>query len=92
MDSALRRKLALWLLACCLMVLATLVVGGVTRLTHAGLSIVEWEPLVGTIPPLSEQDWLQVFHEYQQMPDATRVTTMPIPGTRWACAVPAVAR
>ncbi len=73
MDSALRRKLALWLLACCLMVLATLVVGGVTRLTHAGLSIVEWEPLVGTIPPLSEQDWLQVFHEYQQTPEYQKV-------------------
>lgn len=73
MDSSLRRKLALWLLTCCLMVLATLVVGGVTRLTHSGLSIVEWEPLVGTIPPLSEQDWLQVFHEYQQTPEYQKV-------------------
>lgn len=73
MDSSLRRKLALWLLACCLMVFATLVVGGVTRLTHAGLSIVEWEPLLGTIPPLSEQDWLQVFHEYQQTPEYQKV-------------------
>lgn len=73
MESSLRRKLALWLLACCLMVLATLVVGGVTRLTHSGLSIVEWEPLVGTVPPLSEQDWLQVFHEYQQTPEYQKV-------------------
>lgn len=55
------------------MVFATLVVGGVTRLTHSGLSIVEWEPIVGTIPPLSEADWNELFHEYRQTPEYQHV-------------------
>jgi hypothetical protein len=45
------RSVALWLLACCLLVLAIIVVGGVTRLTHSGLSITEWQPIVGTPAP-----------------------------------------
>jgi heme a synthase len=45
------------------------VVGGVTRLTHSGLSIVEWQPLVGTIPPLSETDWQVLFDKYRQTPE-----------------------
>jgi cytochrome c oxidase assembly protein subunit 15 len=46
-----------------------IVVGGVTRLTHSGLSIVEWQPIVGTIPPLNEADWQGVFAKYQQTPE-----------------------
>jgi len=49
------------------------VVGGVTRLTHSGLSIVEWKPIVGTIPPLSQQDWGEVFRKYQQTPEYHQV-------------------
>lgn len=49
-----QRAVAWWLFACCFMVFATMVVGGVTRLTHSGLSIVEWQPLIGALPPLSE--------------------------------------
>jgi cytochrome c oxidase assembly protein subunit 15 len=48
---------------------AVLVVGGITRLTHSGLSMVEWQPLMGAIPPLSEGDWQARFHQYQQFPD-----------------------
>lgn len=55
------------------MVFATLVVGGVTRLTHSGLSIVEWQPLLGALPPLSEADWLTVFAKYQLTPEFQRV-------------------
>ena len=55
------------------MVLATLFVGGVTRLTHSGLSIVEWQPLLGAIPPLSEADWRSVFAKYQQSPEYLKV-------------------
>lgn len=51
------------------MVFATTVVGGVTRLTRSGLSIVEWDPLVGTVPPLSESDWEEVFAQYQRTPE-----------------------
>ena len=53
MDKVARRQVALWLLICSAMVFAILVVGGVTRLTHSGLSIVEWQPIVGVIPPLN---------------------------------------
>jgi cytochrome c oxidase assembly protein subunit 15 len=64
-----QRPIAYWLFACCAMVFATLVLGGITRLTHSGLSIVEWKPLVGTLPPLSHADWLEVFGKYQQTPE-----------------------
>ena len=45
------RAVAIWLLACCALVFAMVVVGGITRLTHSGLSIVEWQPIVGALPP-----------------------------------------
>jgi heme a synthase len=63
------RAVAVWLLLCALAVALMVVVGGVTRLTHSGLSIVEWQPLVGTIPPLSEADWQTVFEKYRQTPE-----------------------
>ena len=67
------RAVAAWLLVCCLMVFATLVVGGATRLTHSGLSIVEWQPIVGTVPPLSDADWQTVFSKYQLTPEYQKV-------------------
>jgi len=73
MTARSQRPIAYWLLACCFMVFATTVVGGITRLTRSGLSIVEWQPLVGMIPPLSEQDWLEVFAKYQQTPEYQKV-------------------
>lgn len=73
MDTAARRQVAIWLFVCSAMVFATVVVGGVTRLTHSGLSIVEWQPLVGAIPPLSQGEWLEVFSKYQQTPEYRQV-------------------
>ncbi len=64
-----QRAVAWWLFACCAMVFATMVVGGVTRLTHSGLSIVEWKPLIGALPPLTHADWLDVFAKYQLTPE-----------------------
>jgi cytochrome c oxidase assembly protein subunit 15 len=64
-----RRVVGAWLLACCALVAVMVLVGGVTRLTHSGLSIVEWQPLVGTIPPLGENDWQVVFEKYKQTPE-----------------------
>lgn len=58
-----------WLLACCALVAAMVVTGGVTRLTHSGLSIVEWKPVVGVVPPLSEADWTAEFVKYQASPE-----------------------
>jgi len=73
MNNSSSRPIAYWLLACCAMVFATMVIGGITRLTHSGLSIVEWQPLVGTVPPLSEQDWLALFAKYQTSPEFQKV-------------------
>jgi cytochrome c oxidase assembly protein subunit 15 len=68
-----RRQVAHWLLLCCALVFCMVVVGGVTRLTRSGLSIVEWEPVIGAIPPLSQADWEQLFREYQQTPEYVKV-------------------
>ena len=63
------RAVAAWLLACCALVFAMVVVGGVTRLTHSGLSIVEWQPIVGALPPLDEAGWQETFGKYKQTPE-----------------------
>jgi cytochrome c oxidase assembly protein subunit 15 len=68
-DSARSKRVAAWLFICCTLVFVMVVVGGVTRLTHSGLSIVEWQPIVGTLPPLSEGQWQQTFEKYQLTPE-----------------------
>ncbi|MBK6401414.1 MAG: COX15/CtaA family protein [Rhodocyclaceae bacterium] len=73
MDAHPRRHIALWLFICSLMVFATLVVGGVTRLTHSGLSIVEWQPIVGTLPPLNQVEWQETFEKYKKTPEYQKV-------------------
>jgi cytochrome c oxidase assembly protein subunit 15 len=73
MDKSTRTGIAAWLLICCVLVFAMVVVGGVTRLTHSGLSIVEWQPIVGTIPPLDDTAWQDTFHKYQQTPEYRQV-------------------
>lgn len=67
------RQIAYWLLACATVIFGMIVLGGVTRLTHSGLSMVEWRPLVGIIPPLSEADWLAVFDKYKLFPEYQKV-------------------
>src|SRR3954470_19833263 len=62
------RSVALWLFACCALVFAMVVVGGVTRLTQSGLSIVEWQPIMGAVPPLNGVQWQETFDKYQQTP------------------------
>ncbi len=68
-----RLQVAAWLLACCALVFAMVVVGGVTRLTHSGLSIVEWQPILGTLPPMNEAQWLETFAKYQLTPEYRKV-------------------
>lgn len=62
------RPVAYWLLGCCLMIALMVVIGGVTRLTDSGLSITEWRPLLGWIPPLSQADWEDLFAKYREIP------------------------
>lgn len=57
-----------WLLTIAALVFAMVVVGGATRLTGSGLSITEWKPILGAIPPLSEADWTDAFEKYKQIP------------------------
>jgi len=64
-----RRRVAGWLLVCAALVFAMVLVGGVTRLTRSGLSIVEWQPLVGALPPLSQADWEALFARYRETPE-----------------------
>ena len=68
-----RRQVAAWLLVCCALVFAMVVVGGVTRLTRSGLSIVEWQPVMGTLPPLNEPQWQEVFDKYKLTPEYQKV-------------------
>ncbi|RVU36816.1 heme A synthase [Hwanghaeella grinnelliae] len=63
-DSA--RAVGLWLLVCCVMVFAMMLIGAVTRLTESGLSMVEWRPLIGALPPMTEAEWQRVFDLYRQ--------------------------
>jgi len=67
------RRIAFWLVACCALVFAIVVLGGATRLTRSGLSIVEWQPIVGTIPPITTADWEKLFQKYQQTPEYQKV-------------------
>jgi len=68
-DGASNRPLVGWLAACCLLVFAMIVVGGITRLTHSGLSITEWQPIVGALPPMSSADWDEAFAKYRTTPE-----------------------
>ena len=62
-----------WLIICALLVLAMVIIGGYTRLAGAGLSIVEWKPVVGTIPPFNEEQWLLEFAKYKESPEFIKI-------------------
>ena len=66
--------IARWLLAIAGLVFAMVVVGGITRLTESGLSITEWKPIAGALPPLSHADWLAEFARYQATPQYQKVS------------------
>ena len=69
------RRIAAWLLVCCALVFAMVVLGGFTRLTGSGLSMAEWRPIMGAIPPLSDTEWQRVFEIYQQTPEFQKVNS-----------------
>jgi len=69
LETKSQRSIAVWLLVCCATIYAMVVLGGVTRLTGSGLSMVKWEPIIGVLPPLSQADWEEVFLLYQQFPE-----------------------
>lgn len=69
LRSASMKPVAAWLFVMCALVALMVIVGGATRLTDSGLSITEWRPVTGTIPPLSEADWRSEFEKYRQIPE-----------------------
>ncbi len=67
------RLIASWLLLCAAVVFGMIILGGVTRLTNSGLSMVEWKPLMGAIPPIGEAAWQETFDKYKQYPEYQKV-------------------
>ena len=68
-------KLSIWLFALCLMIVAMIFIGGVTRLTGSGLSMVEWRPFLGFLPPLTETEWTRVFELYKLSPEFKQINS-----------------
>ena len=67
------RAIAAWLLLCAAMIFAMAVIGAITRLTESGLSIMEWAPLSGALPPLSEAEWQRLFALYKTIPEYQQI-------------------
>ena len=63
------REVFYWLIALTIMVFFMILIGGLTRLTNSGLSIVDWRPIMGFFPPINKQDWLEIFSKYQKSPE-----------------------
>jgi cytochrome c oxidase assembly protein subunit 15 len=70
------RPVAVWLLVVCAAIFVMVVIGGITRLTHSGLSMVEWDPIMGFIPPLTQAEWEDTFQKYRQFPEYQLNTSM----------------
>lgn len=68
-----QKVIAYWLFVMCAMVFVMVILGGVTRLTHSGLSMVDWRPITGWLPPLNDAEWQSVFELYKQSPEYKKV-------------------
>lgn len=69
MDNSSKKAIITWLLIGCVLVYAMVLIGGITRLTHSGLSMVEWNMIVGSLPPSSAADWHVLFEKYKLSPE-----------------------
>jgi cytochrome c oxidase assembly protein subunit 15 len=69
------RPVAIWLLIGVFMIMVQVLLGGITRLTGSGLSITDWDPIMGAIPPLNHAAWMDAFHRYQQTPQYRLLNT-----------------
>ena len=70
-----RRRVAVWLFAVCVMIFGMIVLGGATRLTGSGLSIMEWAPIMGSLPPMSDSEWQRLFGLYRDIPQYKLLNT-----------------
>jgi cytochrome c oxidase assembly protein subunit 15 len=74
-DVARYRRVAIWLFAVCALVFCMVVLGGVTRLTGSGLSMTDWRPVTGILPPLTAEAWAAEFASYQASPEFAKVNS-----------------
>ena len=75
MNNTQKRIVTYWLYLGLFLVGLMIIIGGITRLTHSGLSMVEWKLIAGTIPPLNETQWQETFTKYQQFPEYKKINT-----------------
>lgn len=68
-------RIVIWLLSGCFLIFSMVVIGGITRLTGSGLSITEWNVIMGTLPPMNQQEWEIAFEKYRQIPQFTQVNS-----------------
>ena len=73
MERRYQKSVGYWLLSVAAMVFFMIIVGGLTRLTHSGLSMVEWRPLMGVLPPIGQAEWQDVFQKYQSSPEYQKI-------------------
>ncbi len=73
MDHTTQKQITTWLISACILIFIMILIGGMTRLTKSGLSIVEWHPISGVIPPISEEDWLTEFEKYKKFPEYQKI-------------------
>ena len=64
-----QKNVAIWLFFLTFLIFLMIIIGGLTRLTESGLSMVDWRPIMGIIPPLSNESWIKVFSAYQSSPE-----------------------
>ena len=69
LDQNYKNSIMLWLITLTIMVFLIIIIGGLTRLTDSGLSMVDWQPILGTIPPLNNNQWMDVFNDYKLTPE-----------------------
>lgn len=67
------RQIAIWLILVAVLIFCMVILGGATRLTGSGLSMVNWDPIMGTVPPLNESEWQDTFEKYQQFPEYQKI-------------------
>ena len=69
LNQSYKNSIMLWLITLTIMVFLIIIIGGLTRLTDSGLSMVDWQPIFGTIPPLNNNQWMDVFNDYKLTPE-----------------------
>ena len=75
MDKKTKHQITTWISSACLLIFLMVIIGGITRLTRSGLSIVEWHPISGIIPPMTDSAWITEFEKYQNFPEYKKLNT-----------------